>query len=366
MPPMNADTRRSRRLPDPWRQVPDGGHPLLDLAATDPESALVDAMRERLDRRADQDVLQALNAAPDRETYARLWRALCVAAEEPEASGDGVVTTVFAVPLVIVSGARRDAMLPGVLSDVGALSGLLQQTGALGASRSFGFSNALASLETLERLPPSTVREWRTGALPDAAPRAIAPEPVAVRSGEEVHLRFLLGAAVSPATAPSVIETAAHIGAWGRQLARAVGDQLATQGVDCLVLPRPPAGLLRAAASGRRAQLATALDLFLSNAIRRTRAAAGEPSLVVSVHRGEDTGAELRVSVSAVLDDALLEGFRWPLHPLDDPDAIAADVVQFAAECRLEDVRIAGALLAPGGHGAPLFVRARDVSRPGF
>ena len=127
-----------------------------------------------------------------------------------------------------------------------------------------------------------------------------------------------------------------------------------------------PAGLLRAAASGRRAQLATALDLFLSNAIRRTRVAAGEPSLVVSVHRGADTGAELRVSVSAVLDDALLEGFRWPLHPLDDPDAIAADVAQFAAECRLEDVRIAGALLAPGGNGAPLFVRARDVSRPGF
>lgn len=363
---MAAAAKTEMRLPDLWQQVPGGGHPLLDLAKSQPESALVNAMRQRLDRRADEDVLRALAAAPDRQTYSRLWQALCAAAEGPGAPGDAVMTTVFALPLVIVSGARRNATLPGVLSDVNAVSGELEQAGALGGSRSFGFGNALCSRETLERLLPSTVREWQNGALTDATPRALAPEPVPVRAGEEVHLRFLLGAAVSPAAAPSVIETAAHIGAWGMTLARMLGDQLATQGVDVLVLPRAPTGLITAACRGRRAQLETALDLFLSSAIRRTRAAAGEPSLVLSVHGVGQTGAELRVSVSAALDDTLLEGFRWPLHPLDDPNGIAADVLRFATECRLDDVRFVDTLLAPGGDGARLFVPAREVSRTGF
>jgi hypothetical protein len=359
-------TEEIPRLPDPRRYSPGGRHPLLDIATSAAStSALVGAMRAELDRRGDAEVRQALRLAPDRETCARLWDALCVAAESTADLDEAVVLAVFAMPIVIVTGARRQAVLPGELADIDALARVLASAGALGESRNVGFSNALCSLDTLEGLVPSTVREWRRPDAREGATRAIAPEAIPVRAGEEVHLRFLCGAAVSPAAAPSVVETASHIGAWGMPLARALGGQLATPDVDLLALPRPPAGVLTAAYRGRRAQLDVSMNLFLSNTVKRFRAAAGEPSLVISVHESGNGAAELRVSLSAALDDTLLEGFRWPLHPLDDLEDLVRSVEQLAADCRVADVRLVQSVLPEGGNGSPLYVRALDAHAAG-
>jgi hypothetical protein len=351
------------RLPDPRRYGPgDEDHPLPGLAASgEAEGALETAMRDLLARGADAEITRVLRQAPTRESYARMWQALCAATERPGATGEEVVTHVFAMPLVMVSGARAGATVPGTLPDVQALLDVLQRHGALGASRSVGFSNALISLGTLEQLPPATIRDWSVLSTPERSPRSLAPEPLAIRAGEEVHLRFLLGAAITPAAAPTVVETAAHIGAWGLRFARALGAQIAVAGVDLLALPRPPSGVLRAGYAGRRAQLEVALNLFMSNAIKRFRAAAGNPSLVISVHGAAEYGAELRVSLSAALDETLLEGYRWPLHPLDDLDEIAASIRLLAADCRLLDVRVVDSVLPAGGSGFPLFVRASEV-----
>jgi hypothetical protein len=263
------------------------------------------------------------------------------------------------MPLVLVTGSRGVAEVPGVLPEVNALTGLLQRHGAFGGSRNVGFGNALISLETLERLPPSVVWEWNASGVPGQSACALTPAPVTVRVGEEVHLRFLLGAAITPAAAPTVVETAAHIGTWGMPFARALATQLAVSGVELLALPRPPLGVCRATYQGRRAQLEVALNLFLSNAIRRCRAVSGDPVLVISVHQAEDTGAELRVSLSSLFDETLLEGYRWPLHPLDDPNEIAKSVYQLGADCRLTDIRIVDTVLPEGGgKDVPLFVRA--------
>src|SRR5262245_19324493 len=103
------------RLPDPWRFGQGGSHPLLDLAAdTQSERNLVNALRDRLDHGADAEVRAALNLAPDRKTYTRLWNALCAAAQGAGTSGDAVGTLIFALPVVIVTGSRRDTALSGV------------------------------------------------------------------------------------------------------------------------------------------------------------------------------------------------------------------------------------------------------------
>lgn len=351
-------------LPDPRRYGPgDPGNPLLQLAAAaGAKEALTAAMRALLARRADAEIRHALSLAPGREQYARLWRALCVATERAGETHEEVVTHVFALPLVLVSGSRTRAASSGALPDVNALADLLQRHGALGPSRSVGFGNALVSLATLELLPPSTFCEWDVAPAAWRLPRALEPEPVDIPVGEHVHLRFLLGAAITPANAPTVAETAAHIGAWGMPLARALGAQLAVPGVDLLALPRPPMGVLRAGYAGRKAQLEVALNLFLSNAIKHCRAAAGDPVLVISVHEAGAAGTELRVSLSSMFDETLLEGYRWPLHPLDDPNEIAQSVQELAADCRLTDVRIVGTVLPEGGNGAELFVRASDAA----
>lgn len=337
---------------------------MADLAADsspEAERELNAAVERLLAAHADAEVRGALSLASSREAHGRLWDVLCAASEGQGGRDEAVVARTFALPLVIVSGARQSATVGGALADVATLAEVLRRAGALGASRNLGFSNALCSLETLQRLPPSTVRDWSAPDAPGSSPRDVAPEPIAIRAGEEVHLRFLLGAAVTPAAAPPVHETAAHIGAWGLQFARALGAQIAVPGIELLALPRPPAGVLKAAYTGRRAQLEVALNLFMSNTIKRVRAAAGEPVVVVSVHEAGDRGGELRVSMSAPFDEAVLEGFRWPLHPIEEPNEIARMIGQFAADCRLTDVRIVDSIQPEGG--AALFLRA-DAAPP--
>jgi hypothetical protein len=64
------------------------------------------------------------------------------------------------------------------------------------------------------------------------------------------------------------------------------------------------------------------------------------------------------------MDDTLLEGFRWPLHPLDDFCAIKGSIRAMLQDCRLHDVRIVEEVqpdrLVSGG----IFLRAADRALP--
>ncbi len=267
------------------------------------------------------------------------WDADCAAAEDVSANPDTICARVFALPLLIVAGARARAMVPGVLPDAGAVSLLLAEKGVLGATRNFGLCASLVPLDAVDRVTPAHVRDWTAGGI-DAVPRDFVGAPIAVDPGrEQVHLRFLIGAGITPAGAPSFLETASNIGAWGMPLTQLLARALRTPGVDLLPMPRPPLALLRAGHAGRSAQLAAAFDLFLSNALRRFRMAVGEPTAVVSAHALPDGGGELRVSLHTVLDASLLEGYAWPLHPLDDVSRIAGEIAAALQQCRVHDVR---------------------------
>ncbi|HSQ05223.1 MAG TPA: hypothetical protein VLN59_14360 [Burkholderiales bacterium] len=316
-------------LPDPRRY---GGAPpnrLAQLAANDGDAAALRvAVAESVAARRDDEIAQAYAAASSRTEYVRLWNAVCAAIDMPPADAQ-VVTRVFAMPWVMVCAGRLALTVPCVLQNMKALVDVLEKQGALGLSRNVGFSNALCSVESLEALTPGTNRAWATS---DPGVRECPPAPIRVARGEEtVHLRFLLGAAVTPVHEPGITETAANVALWGMQATRAMAKQLAMPGVEILPLPRPPAGIMSAAYTGRRAALETAFNLFLSNAVRSFRMKVGDPTLTVSSHEGN----EVRVTLFSPLDEGAVEGYRWPLHPLDDLDEIEAAIAGFARDCRL-------------------------------
>ena len=247
---------------------------------------------------------------------------------------------------MIVAGARTPATLPGTLPEMGSIVELLEKQGAIGVTRNFGLGNALSSAAALEAISPAAL--WR--AARDPADRVVAdslpPEPVAVVPGrEQVHLRFLVGAGITPPHLPSFLESAANIGTWGMPLTRELARQLAQPGVEILPMPRPPQPLAKAAYVGRCAQLEAALSLFLGNNVRHFRMSVGDPQAVISAHHlGNDAG-ELRLSLSSPFDDTLLEGFCWPLHPLDE----VAEVVQLfergLADCQVTDISVVASVL---------------------
>jgi hypothetical protein len=320
-------------LPDPRRYGPgDAGNPLLKLAHPGDGRALVDALRELARASRDSEIRSALAAASSQQEYAIVWRALCTAVEKPDAD-DAVAPRVFAMPWVIVAGGSAPANVECVVPDVDALAKVFEAHGVFGGSRTLGLSNALAGIETLESLAPSQVLHgWD-----DPRVREMAPAPIAVLRGvEEVHVRFLLGAAIAPAHAPGITETGSNVGAWGTPALRAMAAQLTTPNVQLLPMPRPPGGLYSAAYAGRRAGIEAAFNLFMANSVRRIRMAVGDPSVTVSAHEG----GEVRIVLWTPFDDAMVEGFSWPLHPSDDLEEVRGVISAMLAECHLPEARI--------------------------
>jgi hypothetical protein len=342
------------RLPDP-RRYGTGNHAWYRL----PEPAVQDALRKAIAAGAGQEIEAALLAAPSTAEYARLWHSLCnIAHRVGRAAGEaGLTVRIFAIPLVIVTGSRRPAQLTGVLPDVEAIRALFERLGALGATRNFGLSNGLVSEETLAAVTPCEVYDW-TAATGNPR-RELPPSPVAIDlPGERVHLRFLIGAGVMAPSDASFVETGANIGAWGLQLGRELASQLAQPDVEILAMPRAPVDLLRAAYLGRTATLEAALNLSVSNAVRRFRTASGDPVAVMSAH----DDPEIRLSFSSLIDEAASAGFRWPLHPLDDIEAIVRLMTGLFDDCRIDDVRfVTDVLPSRTEQGQIRFLRARDA-----
>lgn len=289
-------------------------------------------------------------AAPSAAVGRQLWRALIDAwriASAP-AQGDGVVATLFALPVVVVVGSTADAAQPvpaalsGVLDDTEAAAALLREHRALGGNLSFGLAPALVSADVLD-IP------WLPGllALQRIAPGGaqagceLHPTPMSIHPKQEsVHLRFMVGTAIG-APATDLFGNGSG-GEWLMLLARELSRQIAARGVSALALPRPPQTPLLALQHGRSAQREVGAQIFASNAIRRFRASVGEPSAVISAHRCATSpgGGELRLSLSSPFDPRQAEGFRCPLFAFDRAGDVAAILLDLLRDCRVSDARV--------------------------
>ena len=289
--------------------------------------------------------------APSVAVARHLWRALDATWHELPGAGDtDLVVTVFALPLVIVTGTEAapdaEGTLAGVIERPERLVNILGEFGALAGNQTFALANALVDVEALdiERLPDLSL--WRR--FPDSQasgsalpPRVLAPAPLAVPSAREaVHLRFLVGTAIAKSGADLLSDD--RVGKWGVPLARELTSQLATGGTSVLALPRAPAEPLPAVARGRVAQREVSAQIFASNAIRKFRGSVGEPSAVISAHRAPQApgGGELRLSLSSPFEPRAAEGFRCPLYPLDRVGDVASALVDLMRDCRVTDIRV--------------------------
>lgn len=357
-------------LPDPRHYgSPGGDAQLAPLLARNEQgdararAELLAWLRQCLEQGRDQDIFAALRQAPSHSAYRALWNLTCLAVDRCGSATEqqAVEARLFALPIVLIMATRKAVVISGILPEIDEIRTLLERHAAVGATRNFGLSSALCPLEALERLKPSDVYRWSTEWA--GAAREIVPLDIAAGAGrEQVHLRFLVGAGIAPADAPSFLETAANIGAWGMPLTRALVRQLAQPGLDLLAVPRLPVSLLKAAHAGRCAQLEVAFNLFASNALRTFRSAVGDPVVILSAHRFEAGGAEVRVSMSSPFDDTLLEGFRWPLHPFDDLDHIVAAVTDLLRDCRVTDLRVVSVVLPERLESGALFLRADEAA----
>jgi hypothetical protein len=293
---------------------------------------------------------EALAAAPSAAVARHLGRVLDAAwvAGLPADAGD-LAVTLFAVPLVVVAALDRASeprSVPGTLAAPDALGAILREHRALAGNRNFALSGALVSPDAFEVAPLAALHAWRT--LPDAGepgavapPRALAPAPIAVSATHEaVHLRYLVGSALARSGADLL--ASADVRGWGMPLTQELARQLRTDGVSLLAMPRAPARPVPALRIGRVAHREVGAQVFVGNALRRLRAAVGEPVATISAHRATEArcGGELRLSLSSPFDAREAEGFRCPLHAEDRLGDVVAMLVELLRDCRVADVRV--------------------------
>jgi hypothetical protein len=332
-------------LPDPRRFNADSTNSLVDLAiqAADAASAvqqekvssLSAAVSHALAKGRERVVREAagrIGSAAATELY---WQAVEQALSSP--SQNALQIRLFAIPVLLVTGGRADAVVSGVIPNPGELNELLALAGAFGPMRNFGLSNALISADALESVPLTMLFRIVRAADPQLPALDLPPEEIrTTTANESVYLRFVVGAAVTPAGAPSFVETAGNVGAWGMPFTRALAAQLQTPGLSVLPLPRPPATPLRALRNGRFALRELGFQLFLSTALRTARMRSGDPDVTIAAH----ADASIRVCLTSVFDENLDETYRWPLGLADDLAAVTDSICSLLAECRLNRIEI--------------------------
>jgi hypothetical protein len=351
-------------LPDP-RRYHEGptDNPLLKFAHAGEAglAALREEILARIQDGDDREIQEALRCASSNATYCRMWELLCATSDAALIGAEQVIARVFAIPLVLVAGAKSRVVVPGVLPDINAVYTLLQKHGAFGEVRNIGLGNALSPADALERITPGKVYQWGMQLSASGVPHELEARPVDVAPGrEQVHLRFLTGAAIVPAATTPISENACNIGVWGMPLTRLLAQQLAQPGLEILPVPRPLVAILKAAQLGREAELGLSFNLFVSNGVRQFRAGVGDPVAIISAHQTARGGAEIRVSLSSPFDDTLIEGFCWPLHPVDDFEQTLAGITGLLQECRISDVRMMATVMPDRLSGGAVFIRVAD------
>ena len=268
-----------------------------------------------------------------------LWEAIDRAINSPSDPGGEVAARVFVLPVIFVTGGLAEVIVPGILPDTKAIERTLEAHGALGPARSFGINQVLSGESSLEGFSPSRLyrllRNLEAGLLDTWS--QLVPAEIDLESAEEsINLRFVAGLVITPAQAPSFLETAGDIGRWGAPLSRALIAQLGQPGLSILPLPRPPKGPLQGLHEGHRAREEVAFQAFTSRTLRRLRAETGEPHVTVAALESGAIGVRI---VSAV-DDRRVETHRWELDALDDLDTIGASISSLLEDARVHDIRV--------------------------
>lgn len=346
----------SSAIPDPRQYANSDASPLASAAqelvasamgSQPPLNALAQEISGMLARGDENTVRDAMRNAPSAPACRTLYQALDLAITPgmpgPESTGTaatehGINLHLFAIPVLFVVGAPAAQRISGVVPDTGTVRALFEQSGALGHCRNFGLSNALAALEQVDAIPWVTLHSIANAqSWDDYAGLDLPPADIDVPAGREtVHLRFISGAALTPADAPAFVEAAGDIGRWGIPLTRELGRQLTTADVSLLAIPRAPCSIVRAMLEGWFAARELGFQLFLSNALRQARMRIGEPDVTVTACSDQT----IRIRLTSPFDALLDQTYGWPLAPEDDFEEVAHSISTLLEEARVERIAV--------------------------
>lgn len=295
--------------------------------------ALQSAIRQAMEQDNCLLVSVALAMAPSAQHYEILWQALRNVIEIPLQDRYAII---FAVPVVLVVGARREVSLPTCI-DSDALNATLCEHDVFTAHSQVFLSGKLLHPDTLVGITPTQLYRY-TRQLVDAAqglPLELEPVPVVCKQ-EGVFLRYFMGSAIQEPGCIPPVRLGGTVGGWGRKLMALLGEQLKCDGVTLFPIPRVPMPVMQAMVAGQFTRLDVALQVFASTAIRAIRERGQRPVAVMSAHESGD----IQFTLFAQDETEHKEKFVWPLSPLDNIALIETHFRRAMAECQVDQIHV--------------------------
>ena len=285
------------------------------------DSMLRPFLEDVLARGDDQLLSVAYNLAPSAEIARYLWDTMQLVLNQPDTKR---YAKLFAIPITIVVGSSVAVELPNQIDEL-ALHNLLKQKKLYQKCRELAISGKLFDLAAVSKAKPSQLYQqvFNPLSLEDWEMDLLDAPPI-INQGEQVHLRFLLGAALYDDGAEnqlrnvignnignvlgSEIEEAPTL---GMELLSLLTKNLATEGATIFPLPFALCALSESNQLGEFYRQEIALSVFLSGTVKRMRLEGKQAHVRVMV-KPEQIQIELK-------SHAAVEGvFCWNLHRADN------------------------------------------------
>lgn len=299
-------------------------------------ATLVGTIARLLQREQGASVASAFEVLPSGPIAMDFIRALDDALNGGDSGSDfALVARLFLIPVLFITAGKSPAIVGGVLPDTAELQRTLELSGALGPTENFGISNALATYSMASTIDMTCLfRATRDFGENGMALDLLKPEDIFVESAaEQVHLRYVAGAVMTAANAPTFLETAGTVGRWGMPVSQMFTRQLAEPGLQLLALPRAPMFWYTALAEGAFALEEIRFNLFLTSAIRELRASTGEPQVNITTR-----GGHVDIDLASQFDDMQRYAHSWRLHFTDSIERVETSILGLLRDCRVDRI----------------------------
>ena len=306
--------------------------------------ALTQTLKGVLDSGDEQEIRNAINLPGLPDAKRLLIEALDMAVSSPDANCS-LQGLFFAVPVLIVTGGVSNIEISGVLPTKLDVRKLLEDAGAMAHNQNVSLSNALTSLNEIEKVSWAYLRQCNNGdSLDQVSLSDFPPANISSSSLQEiVHLRFLVGLSIGSPKVPKFTETAGDISKWGINFTKQFGEHVKSSSGKVLGIPRRPVSFPRAIFDGLWVANEMSLQVFVSSVLRSSRQKIGEPNVSVATYSDHS----VRLRVTSVFDDQLDQTFGWHLSGIDEFSRVVETIRDLLVECGLRNIKVIPAILDP-------------------
>lgn len=262
----------------------------------------------------------ALNLSPSLAVSQTIWNTLNLAIN----TQDVTLAQIFAIPLVLVLGSKTKTKIKSVLPTA-ELNNFLHDAEIFGANSDAFVSGKLIEPATIAVIKPSQLYYWVRNSQQAQLwlPIDVEPQDLEVLN-EGVFLRFLVGVSINSTVNNDKFKQHAM------QLMHLIQENLQTDGVTMFAIPFAPVSLSEASAIGNEKRTEIALQVALSNIVKKIRIVGAAP-----LAKLESTVDAIQITLYCDERPDLREISLWNLSRFADFNAVMATIMEL-----LQDMQV--------------------------